>query len=100
MAVNASIRFLPGIGLLLAAWSVPAFASTASECSRQSLSARAVRTPGDVEAFSKCAAEYVYANGTEEARRAFNEDERWQHGSIYVVVVEVAKSTELSLIHI
>ena len=58
-------------------------------CADHSIVASAVRTPGDIQAFVQCAYEYVQEEGFEEARRAFNEDERWRHGTIYIFVSEV-----------
>ena len=57
-------------------------------CADRSVSARAVRTTGDVQAFVQCAYEFVQQAGFEEARRAFHEDERWKSGSTYVFVSE------------
>ena len=51
-------------------------------CADHSIVASAVRTTGDVEAFVQCAYEYVHEEGFDEARRAFNEDERWGSGPI------------------
>ena len=45
----------------------------------------------------RCAAEYVLEHGTAEARRAFNEDERWHFGPVYVFVDGVAESGEDSM---
>ena len=70
------------------------------DCSNHRIVASAVRTTGDVQAFVQCAAEYVMENGTQEARRAFNEDERWKHGPTYVFVDEIAMSGEESLTHV
>ena len=58
-------------------------------CADQSVVARAVRTPKDVEVFVQCAYEYVREMGFDEARRAFHEDERWKNGPIYVFVAEL-----------
>ncbi len=58
-------------------------------CTDHSIAASAVRTPEDVQAFVQCAYEYVRAKGFGEARRAFHEDERWKHGTIYIFVSEV-----------
>ena len=58
-------------------------------CADRSVSARAVQTTQDVQAFVQCAYEFVRQAGFEEARRAFNEDERWKSGPIYVFVDEV-----------
>ena len=69
-------------------------------CSEHEISAKAVSTRTDIQAFVRCAAEYLQEHGTEEARRAFNEDERWKHGSIYVFVDGVAPSGEDSLTYV
>ena len=58
-------------------------------CTDHSIAASEVRTPEDVQAFVQCAYEYVRAKGFGEARRAFHEDERWKHGTIYIFVSEV-----------
>ena len=58
-------------------------------CADQSVAARAVRTPKDVEVFVQCAYEYVQEMGFDEARRAFHEDDRWKSGPIYVFVAEL-----------
>ena len=58
-------------------------------CADHSIVASAVRTTGDVEAFVQCAYEYVQEEGFDEARRAFNEDERWISYPIYIFVTEV-----------
>ena len=64
-------------------------AAEAVSCADHSIAARAVRTQEDIEAFVQCAYEYVQEEGFEEARRAFNEDERWKSGQFYVFVDEV-----------
>ena len=63
-----------------------------SGCAGRSVAASAIRTQSDVQAFVECAAEYVAEHGTAEARRAFNEDERWKHGPTYLFVDSIAKS--------
>jgi cytochrome c len=80
-------------------WTAAA-AGTASVCSDHSIAASAVRTPDDVQAFVLCAAEYLSEHGTVEARRAFNEDERWHHGSMYVFVDGLARSGDESIAHV
>ncbi|MDE0611756.1 MAG: hypothetical protein OXH88_03550 [Gammaproteobacteria bacterium] len=71
----------------------PALAShpdaEALTCADRSVSAKAVRTTGDVQAFVQCAYEFVQEMGFEEARRAFHEDERWRSGAYYIFVDEV-----------
>ena len=57
-------------------------------CANRSITASAVRTTEDVQAFVQCAYEFVQEMGFEEARRAFNEDERWKSGPIYIFVSE------------
>ena len=57
-------------------------------CADRSVTASAVRTTEDVRAFVQCAYEFVQEVGFTEARRAFNEDERWKSGPIYIFVSE------------
>ena len=64
-------------------------------CAQKSVVARAVRIQEDVQAFVQCAYEFVQEVGFEEARRAFNEDERWKSGLIYVFVTEVERIDRL-----
>ena len=61
-------------------------------CASRGIAASAVRTLDDIRPFVECAAEYLAEHGTEEARRAFNEDERWKHGPTYVFVDGLAES--------
>ncbi len=63
-----------------------------SGCSDRKIAASAVRTQNDIRAFAECAQAYLTEHGTVEARRAFNEDERWKHGPTYVFVQGIAKS--------
>ena len=65
-----------------------------SICADNFVTAVGVRTRSDVKAFVRCAAEYAMEHGTEEARRAFNEDERWKHGLTYVFVDGLEPSGE------
>ena len=60
----------------------------AASCAEKSVVASAVRTRDDVRAFVQCAYEYAMEMGPEEARRAFNEDDRWKSGPIYVFISE------------
>ena len=55
-------------------------------CADKSIVASAVRTQEDVQALVQCAYEFVQEVGFEEARQAFNEDERWKSGPIYIFV--------------
>ena len=55
-------------------------------CADKSIVASAVRTQEDVQAFVQCAYEFVQEVGFAQARRAFNEDERWKSGPIYIFV--------------
>ena len=59
-------------------------------CAQKSVVASSVRTQEDIQAFVQCAYEFVQEVGFEEARRAFNEDERWKNGPTYLFVAEVA----------
>ena len=61
-------------------------AAEALSCAEKSIAAGAVRTPEDVQAFVQCAYEFVQEVGAEAAGQAFNEDERWISGPIYVFV--------------
>ena len=65
-------------------------------CADHFITARAVRSPEGVEAFVQCAYEFVQEVGFEEARRAFNEDERWKSGPTYIFVDEVTPMSDLS----
>ena len=82
--------------ILLAA--APALAShpdaESLSCEDRSVSAKAVRTTQDVQAFVQCAYEFVQEMGLEEARRAFNEDERWKSGPIYVFISEATPMSD------
>ena len=93
------IRFL-AIAVLLFVCTMSASASGGVSCSDRRIAASAVRTTSDIQAFVRCAAEYVMEHGTAEARRAFNEDERWKHGPTYVFVDGIAKSGKDSLTHV
>ena len=62
-------------------------------CADHSIAASAVRTTEDVQAFVQCAYEFVQEVGFAEARRAFNEDERWKSGPTYVFAA-AADTTE------
>ena len=70
-----------GVPLLVGAgyYVSPDLAVAETSCSDDYVTASAIRTRGDIQAFVQCAAEYVMEQGTEEARRAFHEDERWRH---------------------
>ncbi len=86
----------PLLILLISTYAVlPMFgAAEPPSCADHSIVASAVRTTGDVEAFVQCAYEYVHEEGFEEARRAFNEDERWRSGPIYVFVSEATTMSD------
>ena len=77
-----------------------ALADSHASCSDHRIVASAVRTTGDVEAFVRCAAQFVMEHGTQEARRAFSEDDSWRHGSMYVFVDGIARSGEKSLTYV
>ena len=90
MKHNLSLFLIPSI--LVCAAAPPLVAQGNVEplsCADHSITARAVRSPEGVEAFVQCAYEFVQEVGFEEARRAFNEDERWESGPTYVFVDEV-----------
>ena len=74
--------------------------SARTSCDERSVAAGAIRSREQIQAFVQCAAEYAMEHGTEEARRAFNEDELWNHRDIYVFVDEVQPSGEDALSHV
>ena len=63
-------------------------------CADRSIVASAVHTPEDVKSFVQCAYEFVQEMGFEESRRAFNEDERWKSGPIYIFVSEATPMSD------
>ena len=69
-------------------------------CADKSVTASAVRTQEDIQAFVQCAYEFVQEMGFEEARRAFNEDERWKSGQIYVFVAEATPMSDMSRVFV
>ena len=78
----------------------PVQAASGPGCADNFVTAAAVRTQADIQAFVQCAAEYAMEHGAEEARRAFNEDARWKSGPTYVFVDGVQPSGEESLTHV
>ena len=98
MKHNFSSSLISSILLCAAAPTLVAQGGTAEplSCADHSITARAVRSPEGVEAFVQCAYEYVQEVGFEEARRAFNEDERWKSGPTYIFVDEVTPMSDLS----
>ena len=77
---------LAPLAALLAAGMAPA--AEPIPCAEKSISASAIRSTADVEAFVQCAYEYVQEMGFEEAYRAFHQDARWKSGQFYVFVDE------------
>ena len=65
---------------------LPGSAWASGHCASASVTAETIRDRADIRAFVECAHAYVMENGTEEAARAFREDEAWRSGSIYVFV--------------
>ena len=88
-------RFLLIVCALVSGGRESAIAQTRT-CAEKSVVAGAVRTQDDVRAFVQCAYEFVREMGIEEARRAFNEDERWKSGPSYVFVDEVTPMTDMA----
>ena len=90
-----------GVPLLVGAgYFVPEGEPGTGSCSEHHVTAGAIRTREQMQAFVQCAAEYAEKHGEAEARRAFNEDERWKQGQIYVFVDSVKPSGEDSLTHV
>ena len=99
MKHNFSLFLISSILLCAAAPTLVAQGGGTAEplsCADHSITARAVRSPEGVEAFVQCAYEFVQEVGFEEARRAFNEDERWKSGPTYIFVDEVTPMSDLS----
>ena len=74
--------------------------SARMSCADRRVTAGAVRSREQIQAFVQCAAEYAMEHGTAEARRAFNEEEVWKHRDIYVFVDEVQPSGEDALTYV
>ena len=74
------------IRLALSALLLPSLSFAQSTCADKTVTAEGIRNREDIRAFVQCAREYALENGFEEARRAFNEDERWKSGQYYVFV--------------
>ena len=89
-----------GVPLLVGAGHAVGPAAAGPSCADNYVTAAAVRTQSELQAFVQCAAEYVNGHGEEEARRAFNEDARWKSGPIYLFVDEVEPSGETALAHV
>ena len=89
-----------GVPLLVGAGYSVGPAAAGPSCADNFVTAAAVRTQADIQAFVQCAAEYVQEHGEQEARRAFNEDERWKSGPTYVFVDGVQPSGETALTHV
>lgn len=86
-AIAPKSKLVAIFAALVFSW-LPATAQDSGErCSDRRISASAVRTLNDIQAFVECAKRYLDENGPAEALRAFNEEGLWKHGSIYVFVV-------------
>ena len=81
--------------LLLAGTMTQAPAAAPIPCAEKSVSATAIRSAADLEAFVQCAYEYAQEMGTEEAHRAFHEDARWRSGQFYIFVLNPSTRTPL-----
>ena len=96
MKHSLSLFLIPSILVCATTPSLVAQGGTAEplSCADKSIAARAVRTPEGVVAFVQCAYEFVQEMGFEEAHRAFNEDERWKSGPIYIFVSEATPMSD------
>ena len=63
--------------------------SEALTCADRSVSAKAVRTTQDVQAFVQCAREFLEEVGEDKAYDAFHNDTRWKSGPIYIFITEL-----------
>ena len=82
------------LSALLGALAVPAQAAGHLTCDEngKAVTASTIVNREDIRTFVRCAHAYVMANGEEEAKRAFNEDERWRGGQYYVFVYDLPES--------
>ena len=65
-------------------------------CSDHPISARAIRNASDIQAFVRCAHEFMLKAGPNVARAAFHEEGHWRHGPYYVFVDEIASGGDES----
>lgn len=72
--------------LLVAVGAPDGIVEAASTCAETSVHASQIRTREDIRTFAQCAQELVRDKGTDEAYRAFHEDDRWSSGQFYVYV--------------
>ena len=87
------LAFSLWLTLVLGIFSSPVTAyAQGDHCASKSVSADSIRTREDVEAFVECAHDFVIANGTEAARRAFNEEGFWKSGPTYIFVDKFASN--------
>ena len=91
-----------GVPLLVGAgyYVSPDLPVAATSCSDNYVTAGAIRTQRDIQAYVECAAEYIMENGTAEALRAFNEDERWRQGPYYLFVDGLSEDWAESIVHV
>ena len=95
MKHSLSLFLIPSILVCAAAPALVAQGGTELlSCADRSIVASAVHTPEDVKSFVQCAYEFVQEMGFEESRRAFNEDERWKSGPIYIFVSEATPMSD------
>ena len=97
--MNAAFRLFV-LSVLFTFGALPVAAHVGEPCTEREVAASAVTRQSDIRAFVDCAAAYIAEHGTAEARRAFNEDERWKHGSIYVFVDGIAPPGENALVYV
>ena len=94
--VAQGVPLLVGAGYYVSSdWAV-----AATSCSETSVTAGAIRSRREIQAFVQWAAEYAMEHGPEQARRAFNEDERWLQGPYYVFVDGTAPSGTEAVVHV
>lgn len=79
------------LSALLGVLAVPARADGHLTCDEngKAVTASTIVNREDIRTFVRCAHAYVMANGEAEAKRAFNEDERWRSGQFYVFVYDL-----------
>ena len=91
-----------GVPLLVGAgyYVSPDRTAASEKCADNNVTAAGIVTRADIQAFVRCAEEYVAEHGPEEAYRAFHEDERWRQGPYYVFVDGLERSWDDSAVHV
>ena len=82
--------------ILLGMLATPSLEAGDDDCDEddKTVTASTIVNTDDIRTFVQCAHAYVMENGEDEAKRAFNEDERWRSGQFYVFVYDLPAAGE------